>query len=232
MNKERIKSAVFGHYRFFKFISSAYNFLLPKNRLHVNGLDFSCGVTVLNGLKIINKGVGNSVRLGDFVRMKNCKIIIYGNNNSIYLSDYTFFKDVEFYLENDRNCISVGEHTSLCGSAHLAAIEGTKIFIGKNCLFSSDLHFRTGDSHSILDSEGRRINPSEDIIIDDHVWLGTKVTRLKGVHISRDSIVAATTTLCKDYDVRNAIIAGVPGKIVRIGVNWCHKRIPVDEPFI
>lgn len=223
---------VFGHYRIFKFLSGAYNFLLPKNRLRVNGLDFSSGVAVLNGLKIVSKGKGNSLRLGDFVRMKNCRIIFYGNNNSVNLSDYSYFNDVEFYMENDGNHISGGEHTSLCGSTHLAAIEGTRISIGQNCLFSGDLHFRTGDSHSILDSEGRRINPSEDIVIDDHVWLGTKVTCLKGVHVSKNSIVAATTTLCKDYSAENAIIAGVPGKIVRTGVNWCHERIPVDEPFI
>ncbi len=73
--------------------------------------------------------------------------------------------------------------------------------------------------------EGERINPSKDIVIEDHVWIGTKVTCLKGVHVSKDSIVAATTTLCKSYDVPNSIIAGVPGKIIKNGVNWSTARI-------
>jgi len=73
--------------------------------------------------------------------------------------------------------------------------------------------------------QGNRINPSKDILIDDHVWIGTKVTCLKGVHVSKDSMVAATTTLCKTYDAPNAIIAGVPGKIIKTGINWTSDRI-------
>ena len=113
---------------------------------------------------------------------------------------------IELYTEDSNNEIVIGSHTSLCGKAHFEAIEGTKIHIGDNCLFSSDLHFRTGDSHSILNMQGERINKSQDIVIEDHVWVGTKVTCLKGVRVSRDSVVAATTTLCKDYDTPNVII--------------------------
>ena len=131
-------------------------------------------------------------------------------------------------MEDDKNEISVGQHSSLCGSTHLATIEGTKITIGKDCLFSGELHFRTGDSHSMLNLQGKRINASKDILIDDHVWIGTKVTCLKGVHVSENSIVAATTTLCKDYAMPNVVIAGVPGKIVKKDVNWCTERIPLN----
>ena len=132
---------------------------------------------------------------------------------------------VELCTEDSNNEISIGSNTNFCGKAHLAAIEGTKIKIGNRCLFSSDLQFRTGDSHSILNMQGDRINPSKNIIIDDHVWFGAKVTCLKGVHISKDSIVAATTTLCKDYDKSNVIIAGIPGKIIKTDINWSIDRI-------
>ena len=64
-----------------------------------------------------------------------------------------------------------------------------------------------------------------NVVIEDHVWIGTKVTCLKGVHVAADSVVAATTTLCKQYDEKNAVIAGVPGRVTRTGVNWCHERI-------
>jgi len=132
-------------------------------------------------------------------------------------------------MEDDGNEIIIGEHASIWGKSQYAAIEGTRIIIGKECLFSGDVHFRTGDSHSITDLEGKRINPSRDIVIDDHVWIGTKVTCLKGVHISRDSVVAAATTLNKDYDQTNVIIGGVPGKVIKTGVNWDIKRLPVEE---
>ena len=185
----------------------------------------SIGISVIRGLKIISHGKNNEVIIGDFVRINNSTIILHGNNNKIVINDYSYLEQIEFYTEDSNNEIVIGRNTSLCGKAHLAAIEGTKILIGDNCLLSGELHFRTGDSHSILDMEGQRINPSENIVIDDHVWIGTKVTCLKGVHVSRDSIVAATTTLCKKYDSPNVVIGGIPGRIIKTNVNWSSERI-------
>ena len=219
---------VSSHYPFFRFSAGIYNHIQPKNKLHVKKCKLSVGVSLFNGLKIINHGTDNEILIGDFVRIKNSTIILRGNHNRISIGDFSYLNGVELYTENSGNAITIGKHTTLSGQAHFAAIEGTKISIGDDCLFSSDLHFRTGDSHSILNAEGKRINPSKDIVIDDHVWIGTKVTCLKGVHVSENSIVAATTTLCKDYDQKNAVIAGVPGKVVKTGVNWCTERISVE----
>ncbi len=225
MNKDKIIKTVTSHHRFFKFCSSIYNRINLKNKLSSKGCKTDIGIAVLKGLKIKNYGRNNEVIIEDFTRINNCKIIIHGDNNKIHIKDRAFMNQVELYTENSNNEIVIGTHTSLCGRAHFAAIEGTKILIGNDCLFSGDLHFRTGDSHSILNMQGERINPSKDIVIDDHVWIGTKVTCLKGTHVSKDSIVAATTTLCKDYNTTNVIIGGVPGKIIKTDVNWTTKRI-------
>ena len=136
---------------------------------------------------------------------------------------------VYLQIEDDNNSIQIGEHTSLTGKTHLAAIEGTSIIIGDDCLFSSDLHFRTGDSHSIVDLNNNRINPSKDIVIGNHVWIGTKVTCLKNVKVSDNSVVAAGTILCKQHKESNVIIGGVPGKVIKQNINWTSKRIPIVE---
>ena len=196
-----------------------------RNKLHTKGSKVSIGVSIIKGLKIISYGRDNEIIIGDFVRIKNSTIIFHGNNNRIIIKDFSSLNQIELYTEDSNNEILIGSHTSLCGKAHFAAIEGTKIHIGDNCLFSSDLHFRTGDSHSILNMQGERINKSQDIIIEDHVWVGTKVTCLKGVHVSRDSVVAVTTTICKDYDAPNVIIGGVPGRIIKTDINWSCERI-------
>ena len=225
MNREKVKNIIASHHRLFQFCFNVYNHINPKNRLNARGNKISIGTSLVKGLKIINHGTDNEVLIGDFVRINNCTVQIHGNHNKVIIKDHAYLNQIEFCFEDSRNEISIGEHTSLCGRAHFAAIEGTKISIGDNCLFSGDLHFRTGDSHSILNMQGKRINESKDIIIEDHVWIGTKVTCLKGVHVSKDSVVAATTTLCKDYSVPNSIIAGVPGKIIKTDVNWCSERI-------
>lgn len=225
MEKNKIINMVSSHRKLFYFCSKMYNTLSLKNKLHAKGSKVSIGISIIKGLKIISHGRGNEIVIGDFVRIKNSTIILHGDNNKIIIKDYSSLNQVELYTEDSNNEISIGSHTNFCGKAHLASIEGTKILIGDNCLFSSDLHFRTGDSHSIVNMQGKRINESKDIVIEDHVWFGTKVTCLKGVHVSKDSIVAATTTLCKDYPLPNVIIAGVPGKIVKTDVNWSSERL-------
>ena len=225
MNKEKLLELITSHRKIFQLCANTYNNLNINNRLHARKSKVSIGISVVKGLKIINHGFNNEVIIGDFVRIKNSTIIIHGNQNKIIVSDFAYLNEIELYMEDSNNEISIGKHTNLCGKAHLSTIEGTKIIIGEHCLFSSDLHFRTGDSHSILDMRGERINPSKDIVIEDHVWIGTKVTCLKGVWVSKDSMVSATTTLCKDYSQKIVIIGGVPGKIIKTDINWTSQRI-------
>lgn len=228
MNKEKLKSIVTLHRRFFECCLQIYNYINIKNKLPLKGCKLSTGISFIKGLKIINHGTSNEIFIGDFSRLCSCTIIIHGNNNKISIKDHVYMNQIELYMEDSNNEISIGEHTNLCGKGHFATIEGTKIIIGKNCLFSSNLHFSTGDSHSITDLNKKRINPSQDIIISDHVWIGTKVTCLKGVYVAENSIVGATTTLCNCYEQSNSIIAGVPGRIVKTGINWDGKRLPLD----
>lgn len=225
VNKQKIIKMVNEHHGFFKLCANLYNGVSPKNKLHPRKSKVSIGVSVMKGLKIVCYGRDNEITIGDFARIRNSTIILHGNHNKVVIGDFSCLRDVEIYTEDSNNEIIIGSHTNLCGKTHLAAIEGTKILIGDNCLFSKDLHFRTGDAHSIVNMQGERINPSKDIVIEDHVWIGTKVTCLKGVRVSRDSMVAATTTLCKDYNVPNVIIAGVPGKVVKTDVNWAGERL-------
>lgn len=223
-----VKQFIYSHPKLIQLVLSIYNWMNPKNRLWAKGVKVTVGATLLKGLKIISTGADNEIVFGDFVRIKNCTIIIRGNRNRVTIGDGAILNRVELCMEDSGNEISIGNKTEIYGSAHLAAIEGTKILIGDNCLFSSDLHIRTGDSHSILNMDGKRINNSMDVVIEDHVWIGTKVTCLKGVRVMENSVVAATTTLCKRYGEKNAVIGGVPGRIIRTSVNWSHDRI-VDE---
>lgn len=224
MDKNKIIKLVNSRHSLFCFCSKVYNNISLKNKLHTKGCKVKAGVSIIKGLKITNNGQDNEVIIGDFVIIENSSIIIQGDHNRIVIGDYSYLNEIELYMEDDDNRIQIGSHTSLCGKAHLATIEGTKILIGNNCLFSSELHFRTGDSHSIVNMEGECINPSKDIVIEDHVWVGTRVTCLKGVHVAKDTIVAATTTLCKEYNTPNVIIAGIPGKVIKTDVNWNIER--------
>ena len=72
------------------------------------------------------------------------------SNNTVLIDEFCSCNQADFWIEDNGNTIHLGEHTSLCGRIQLAAMEGTEIEIGKDCLFSSNIAMRTGDSHSLI----------------------------------------------------------------------------------
>lgn len=156
---------------------------------------------------------------------RNCVFYIYGDNNIVSIGQDSYAKNAEFYVEDSNNSIMIGNKTSLCGKVHLAAIEGTKIEIGDECLFSSEIVFRTGDSHSLLNLNGDRINYSRDIVIGNKVWIGHRVLVNKGVSIPDNCMIGTGAVVTKKFEKQNVVIAGVPAKIVKEEVKWISKRI-------
>lgn len=146
-------------------------------------------------------------------------------NNKIVLGERNVFYAAELWIEDNNGLISFGNKNRIEGKTHIAVIEGTSIVFKNECLFSSDVVFRTGDSHSILDStSGNRINPSRSIEILDKVWFGNKAVVLKGVRIENDCIVGSGAIVTKSVPA-NSIVAGNPAKIVKSGVKWNIIRI-------
>ena len=79
-----------------------------------------------------------------------------------------------------------------------------------------------GDHLYFTDMEGNRINPSEDIVIRDHVWIGNRVIVTKGVQIAENTIVGTGAIVTKSITEGNCAIAGVPAKIVKQNIlNFC-----------
>lgn len=175
--------------------------------------------------KITIIGDNNFVDLGDTSYFNNTEITIYGNNNIIVFGEKTYMSRGNIYIEDNNNTLRVGKRNTFAGNIHLALTEGKKITIGDKCLFSSDIVFRTGDSHSILDSRGNRTNYGKDIIINNHVWVTQKVTILKGVEVSENSVIATGSILTKKFKEKNVLIAGNPAKIIKPNINWCNERI-------
>ena len=122
--------------------------------------------------------------------------------------------------QND-NEIRVGKDFDCHSSTELATLEGTKIIIGNDTLFSSNIKFRTGDSHCVLDaSSRRRTNLSKDIILGNHVWVGNSVIVLKGSIIGDNSIIAIGSVLTGKTYPANCIIGGNPAKVIKNNVDW------------
>jgi len=170
-------------------------------------------------------GSNNTVVLGKMCRLRYSSIYIHGDNNKISIGNKAYLNDAEFHIEDNDNEICIGDNTTVFGKTHFACIESKKIRIGNDCMFSSDVVFRTGDSHSIIDNAGKRINESKDIIIGDHVWFGNKTIVTKGVSIADNSIVGTGAVVTKLFLQSGIAIAGNPARIIKENVNWVRERI-------
>lgn len=212
--------------RFFISIFFIYNHFIARNMIKIRkGNKLELKFAILKKINIQVKGNSNLIKIGRLSRLSFCQIYIGGNRNIIEILDNVNLNQTEIHIEGDNNLIQIGNSTTIHGNTHIAAIESTKIIIGNDCMFSKDIHITTGDSHSIIDLNGIRINPSKDILIGDHVWIGTQVICLKGVKIANNCIVGAGSLLNKQYNEPNSILAGNPAKIIKDNISWDRKRL-------
>lgn len=180
----------------------------------------------LDGIKVKQKGKNNRLYIGDGTHLCKCRIRIYGDNNIIRIGAKASLKGTTFFIENNDNEICVGAHTTTTDQVEISAIEGTKVSIGDDCMISSKVYMSTGDGHSVCDSSGRRTNISRDIVIGNHVWIGTRTIIGKGFKIGDDSILAAGGVGTASEEIpRNVVMAGNPARIVKTEIGWLRKRI-------
>lgn len=90
------------------------------------------------------------------------------------------------------------------------------ITIGKGAKISHNVTIMDGDGHFI---EYDGYTPVKPVVIEDHVWIGTKSIILKGVTIGEGSIVAAGSVVTKDVPAYT-LVAGNPAKVIKENVRW------------
>lgn len=134
-------------------------------------------------------------------------------------------------------CLTMGERCQLehnvfiKAAADSARIElGREVFVGFNSEFDISQILRIGDSvliapgcfitdhnhrHSASISIASQGCESQPVLIEDDVWLGTRVVVLPGVTIGRGAIVAAGAVVTQDV-VPMSVVAGVPARVVRV----------------
>lgn len=182
-----------------------------------------------SGSSFYVEGNNNKIIIGKNCKIRNSSFMIHGNNNQIFIGDNISCFGAEFDLRQDNNQIIVGKNSSFHGRdgypVHIVADEGKNVLIGEDCMFSKDIQIRTSDSHSIVDLTGMRLNPAEDVVIGEHVWISLGVTLLKGSNIPGHSVVAADAVCTKAYQEEHCIIAGNPAKIIKHDIDWDRKFV-------
>lgn len=176
----------------------------------------------IKGLSITINGNNNKITIELPSNFINCAIVMDGDNNTFNLKStkHRTIRHTTFGIEGGSK-INVGSGLSAYRDIHIVAKNGKNIIIGDECMFAREIMIRNNDGHVILDRKtGKLLNPPEDIIIGDHVWIAMRVLILKGAHIPNGSVVGAMSMVNKKFNEENILIAGSPAKKIRSDIEW------------
>ena len=153
--------------------------------------------------------------------LHRCNIMFQGNNNTIVINDDTSLYDIKLHLRGNNNRIVIGKSVYMDGNCEFCVADGTEISIGDKCMIAKNISVRTTDGHYIANEEGVIINPSRNINIGNHVWIGRDAIILKGSSIPQDCIVAAKSVVTSKLNAKkNSLLMGIPAKIYKERINW------------
>lgn len=173
-------------------------------------------------------GVNNRVTIGRLEKLQSLIVDVRGDGNVVDIGASPRYGHVRMIVQ-DRSSVRIGEHTTI-EQAYLLARDQTSITIGGDCMISFQVDMRTSDAHGIYDFEsGERLNNSQDIEVDDHVWIGQAATLSKGARVGRGAVVGFRAYVQKMIVAPNTVVAGSPARKVRSGVIW--ERNSVDNIY-
>lgn len=130
-----------------------------------------------------------------------------------------------------RSRIVVGDDTTTTARCFIGASEGASVLIGEDCMFASDVQLRCDDAHPIFDvHSGQRVNPAEDVVIGNHVWLAYGTRCMGGSHIGDGSVIGLDSVVTGPLP-NNCVAVGRPARVVRRDVAWERphlSQLPAD----
>ena len=151
-----------------------------------------------------------------------------GNKNPIHIEleenstlkidgDFLMGQGVRIFLKNNSTLTIGGKDkesgSGISGDTLIMAYK--EIHIGKDFLCAWNVFISDSDWHQI---KGQ--NHQADIFIGDHVWIANNNNILKGSNIGNNCIVASNSkTIDSDFP-DNALIGGIPAKLLTQNIDW------------
>ena len=186
-------------------------------------------VPKLKYLKVSVHGKNNKIFVhSDMSENSRISLIVFGDNNVININTKRFINADIIVGLNDVNIhnsfLLIDEDTSINGVKILMSESGSRVVIGKDCMFSSGVEMWCSDTHCVLDLNGNLLNVGKFIEIGDHVWVGKDVHFTKNTKVSNNSIVGWLSNVTSQFNEENVILAGNPAKIVKKNIKWNSMR--------
>lgn len=116
-------------------------------------------------------------------------------------------------------CIKIGDNFFCNRNCTIWANE--EIDIGKDVLFGWNITLRDCDGH-LVTHNGVPKEHQKPIIVNNHTWICSEVSLLKGAEIGDDSVVGYGSVVTSKFKEPNILIAGFPAKKIQDGISWVH----------
>lgn len=167
------------------------------------------------------RGKNNRLTVDPGSTLTRLTVVFHGDHGSVTVGHNATVGKPKLSLRiGHRGAVHLGNNVSTTTPLFASAAEGATISVGDDVMFATHVQLRTDDSHAIYDvASGNRVNPSQDITIGDHVWVGYESVVLGGVSIGSSSVVGLRSIVTGDIPA-NCVAAGVPARVVKQGITW------------
>lgn len=106
--------------------------------------------------------------------------------------------------------ISIGEHSFINYGSSISAYKHVEI--GRHCFLGHYTLIVDRNEHGV---EHRELAPPPaPVIIEDHVWIGSRAIILPGISIGHHAVIGAGSVVTKDV-AANCLVVGNPARVVR-----------------
>jgi len=104
-------------------------------------------------------------------------------------------------------------------TAESAIVASNSVSIGAGSLLSWDVLVMDTDFHDLY-SGGELLNPPAPVHIGAGVWIGCRALVLKGSVLPDGTVVAAASTVTREFTAPNTLIGGSPAGVLKENVSW------------
>lgn len=175
-------------------------------------------------------------KLSQFIREVAYLILYFFRKNRYGYIDKTSRVNPKVKIYNKRN-FYIYENSNITENSIIMNTRA-KFILKKNCITAIGLLVITGNhlyfpgmwikdiSDSVKDALDKEHKTDQDVVVNEDVWIGSRVTLLSGVHVGRGAIIAAGAVVNKSVPPY-AIVGGVPAKFIRF--KWTIEEIMEHE---
>jgi maltose O-acetyltransferase len=110
--------------------------------------------------------------------------------------------------------ITIGKGCFINSSVRLECAPEVTIKIGDRVQIGSRCSFETMNHSVVLLEKNKRDGFPKSIVVEDDVWIASRVSILPGVTIGKGSVIAAGAVVTKDVPPFS-LVGGIPARIIR-----------------